>query len=116
MRAEIQQVIDYINAHLGDNLTVDVLSRLIGRSHSRVCSAFKEETGVRPTQYIRKMRMERARYLLDTTALSIKEIRSKVGLSDRSQFARSFQSAYGVTPFEYQRRVRVRKNDSQTFR
>ena len=112
MRPEIQQVIEYINTHLGDHLTVDILAGVIGRSHSHFCSLFKEETGVSPTQYVRQLRMERARHLLDMATLSIKEIQAKVGLSDRSQFAKSFRGMYGVTPFEYQRLVRVRKNNT----
>jgi len=112
LRSEIQQVIEYINIHLGDHLTVDILAGVIGRSRSRLCGIFKEETGMSPTQYVRQLRMGRARQLLDMATLSIKEIQAKVGLSDRSQFAKSFRAMYGVTPFEYQRLVRVRKNNS----
>jgi len=111
LRPEIEQVINYIHTHLGDNLTLDVLARVIGRSRSHCCSVFTEETGVSPTQYVRQLRMERARCLLDGGMLTIKEIQAKVGLSDRSQFAKSFKAAYGVTPFEYQRLVRVKRNN-----
>jgi AraC-like DNA-binding protein len=111
LRPEIQQVIKYIHTHLGDNLTVRVLAGVIGRSGSHFYVVFKEETGMSPTQYVRQVRMERARYLLDGGMLTIKEIQSKVGFSDRSQFAKSFKAAYGITPFEYQRLVRVKRNN-----
>jgi AraC-like DNA-binding protein len=45
--------------------------------------------------------MERAKYLLETSFLSVKEITYSVGLNDESHFARDFKKAYGVPPTNY---------------
>ena len=42
--------------------------------------------------------MEKARYLLETSLLSVKEITHSVGLNDESHFVRDFKKAYGVPP------------------
>ena len=54
-----------------------------------------------PTQYLRKLRMERALELLETSLLSIKEIAAKVGYNDSSHFMREFKKSYGSTPSQY---------------
>jgi AraC-like DNA-binding protein len=48
--------------------------------------------------------MERARYLLETSFLSVKEIAYSVGLSDESHFVRDFKKAYGAPPTRYRMR------------
>lgn len=48
--------------------------------------------------------MERARYLLETSFLSVKEITHTVGLNDESHFVRDFKKAYGTPPARYRKR------------
>jgi transcriptional regulator GlxA family with amidase domain len=63
-----------------------------------MCYLFKAEMRVSPGLYIRNLRVKRARELLETTSLSVKEIRLRVGMSDESHFTRYFKKAFGVTP------------------
>lgn len=56
--------------------------------------------------------MERARYLLETSFLSVKEITHNVGLNDESHFVRDFKKVYGVPPTLY----RVLSNRGQVNR
>ncbi|MCM3873745.1 MAG: helix-turn-helix transcriptional regulator [Pyrinomonadaceae bacterium] len=51
-----------------------------------------------PIQYLRSLRMERAKHLLESSFLSIKEIGHLVGLNDESHFVRDFKKAYGLSP------------------
>jgi len=104
MLLRIQKVVDYIHANLDKRITADDLARAARLSRSRLCYLFKAETGVAPMQYLKRCRIEKARDLLESTPLSVKEIRSSVGLSDRSHFTRSFKETFGVTPFEYRRK------------
>lgn len=48
--------------------------------------------------------MEKARYLLETSFLSVKEITHSVGLNDESHFVRDFKKAYGEPPTRYRKR------------
>jgi AraC-like DNA-binding protein len=57
-----------------------------------------------PGQYLNTLRMEKTAELLETTSLTVKQIRAKVGMQDESQFVRVFKKTYGVTPSEYRAR------------
>ena len=54
-----------------------------------------------PIRYLRLLRMERARNLLESSFLSVKEIAYQVGLNDESHFVRDFKSTYGFSPALY---------------
>ena len=107
MLLKIQKVVEYIHANLDEGINVDHLARAARLSRSRLCYLFKAETGLAPMQYVKQRRIEKARDLLETTSLSLKEIRSTVGLSDRSHFTRGFKETFGETPFEYRRRLQA---------
>lgn len=54
-----------------------------------------------PIRYLRLLRMERAKNLLESSFLSVKEIAYQVGLNDESHFVRDFKSTYGYSPAHY---------------
>ena len=74
------------------------LAALVNLSPSRFHQLFKEETGEPPARYLRRLRMRRARELLETTHLSVKQVMAGVGLADESHFVRDFKKTYGLTP------------------
>ena len=63
-----------------------------------------------PIRYLRQLRMERAKDLLESSFLSVKEIAFRVGLNDESHFVRDFKSTYGYSPALY--RSQFRNNGS----
>ena len=63
-----------------------------------------------PIRYLRQLRMERAKHLLESSFLSVKEIAFQVGLNDESHFVRDFKSTYGYSPALY--RSQFRSNGS----
>jgi AraC-like DNA-binding protein len=104
MFRKIQKVIQHINVHMGETITICDLAQAADLSRSRLCDLFKTETGLAPMQYVKRRRIEHARELFETTALSVREVRLMVGLPDRSHFAREFKGSFGATPSEYRRR------------
>jgi len=54
-----------------------------------------------PARYQRWLRMQRARQLLETSLLTIKQIAGRIGIRDESHFWRDFKKIYGLTPSEY---------------
>jgi AraC-like DNA-binding protein len=60
-------------------------------------------------RYLRGLRMERAKDLLESSFLSVKEIAYRVGLNDESHFVRDFKSTYGSSPALY--RVHFRQDN-----
>lgn len=67
----------------------------------RLCHIFKSDVGMPPIKYLRLLRMERAKGLLESSFLSVKEIAFQVGLNDESHFVRDFKSTYGFSPAIY---------------
>ena len=65
---------------------------------------FKEETGYNFSDYVIKIRMERARDLLVSTKLKIYEVASQTGYQYLPYFSRQFKEMYGMTPLEYRRK------------
>ena len=61
-----------------------------------------------PIKYLRLLRMERAKGLLESSFLSVKEIAFQVGLNDESHFVRDFKSTYGFSPAIY--RLQFKRN------
>ena len=72
----------------------------------RLCHIFKSDVGMPPMRYLRLLRMERAKDLLESSFLSVKEIAYRVGLNDESHFVRDFKSTYGSSPALYRSHFR----------
>ena len=66
-----------------------------------------------PIRYLRLLRMERAKVLLESSFLSVKEIAFQVGLNDESHFVRDFKSTYGFSPALYRSRFRSNGADEE---
>ncbi len=80
------------------------LSNAVNLSVWRLSHIFASEVGTSPMQYLRQLRMDRAKYLLETSFLSVKEIAYQVGLNDESHFVRDFKKVYGDAPTRYRLR------------
>lgn len=87
-----------------DNAKQFELNKIAGSvnlSVSRLSHLFKANTGLPPAKYFKQLQMERAKQLLATSFLSIKQVKAAVGIHDSSNFVRSFKSVYGLTPTQY---------------
>ncbi|HEX8128803.1 MAG TPA: helix-turn-helix domain-containing protein [Pyrinomonadaceae bacterium] len=82
-------------------LTLNDMACAVNLTSFHFCHLFKSQTGSSPAKYLKALRLERARELLETTFLSVKEIRALVGLNDESHFARDFRAIYGHTPQQH---------------
>jgi AraC-like DNA-binding protein len=80
------------------------LARTVNLSVWRLSHIFASEVGKSPMQYLRQLRMDRAKYLLETSFLSVKEIAHQVGLNDESHFVRGFKKLHGDAPTRYRLR------------
>jgi transcriptional regulator GlxA family with amidase domain len=98
MLPTVRKIVRYVSSNLDEHLTLNKLAHLARLSPSRMCCLFKGEMRVSPGLYIRDLRVKKARELLETTSLSVKEIRLRVGMSDESHFTRYFKKAFGETP------------------
>ena len=83
------------------NWTVEEMALTVELSVPYLQKLFKMQTGMSPVAYLREMRLEKARDLLETTFHQINQISYKTGMTDHSHFTRDFKKRYGVTPTEY---------------
>lgn len=100
-------IIEAINKDLREEICVENLALIINLSPSRLRHLFKEETGATLRQYQAKLRMEKAKHLIETSFLSIKEVRAKIGVFDKAYFNREFKRQYGYSPTQYRKSVLI---------
>jgi transcriptional regulator GlxA family with amidase domain len=98
MDPRIRRIIEQFEPQLHKRLSVADMAAAAGLSPSRFASLFRCATGMSPARYFRTLRLERARALLETTTLSVDEVRTLVGGSEGSHFARDYRARYGVGP------------------
>lgn len=101
MDHRVQKVIALLEKNLHHQLSLGHLAQAANLSRWRLCHLFKSEVGVPPAQYLKSIRMRKARELLETTPLSVKQILARVGARDKSHFERDFKKKYGLTPAQY---------------
>ncbi len=94
----------YIERHLGEKLTMEILADQVGYAEYYMAQKFKKEMGMTVSRYIRKKRVEQAKLLLRSTNQSIGLIGDQLGFCNSSHFSDSFRSEEGMTPAEYRDR------------
>lgn len=94
---------EYIESHLGDNIEIADLCEVLGIGRTRLYEIFKSELKMGISKYILKRRMHRAKKLLKTTDLPIREIAGSVGFSDYNYFSRVYKKHYGKSPKSYRK-------------
>ncbi len=95
---EFYSVISYINDNLHTKITLEDLSGRMHMHPNYFIRLFKNRMGTTPLNYINRLRMERAKSLLENTSLSISEIMVQVGFEDLSSFSNFFKHYSGYNP------------------
>lgn len=98
---KLQQAIDYIQAHLAEDISLEAIAAELGMSLYHFARLFKQSTGYSPYQYVIKHRIERAQELMVQQSQSVASIALKVGFASQSQFGRHFKRLTGVTPRQF---------------
>jgi CheY-like chemotaxis protein len=95
----MQKIRQTIDAKMDDaELGILDLCRAVHLSHTQVFRKLKALTGLNPTLFIRKKRLQRAAELLKTTNSNIAEIAYTVGFNDPNYFSRAFHEEFGIPP------------------
>lgn len=94
-------ILDYIKDHIRQDLKVNDIADHFGYNGKYLSHAFKEIVGMTLKQYIIKIKMEEAAFLLTDTNVSIKEVSDLLGYSDSHNFMKLFKRQMGLTPSEY---------------
>lgn len=89
------------------NYSLEQLSIESSLSQAKLQDGFKFLFKRTVTEYIRHIRVETARELIKTTDLNISQIVYTIGFTSRSYFSKIFKEKYGITPYEYKKRVYI---------
>ncbi len=99
----IQKAVEFINAHVTEDIDLDSICRDIHISKYHFCRQFKTVTGFTVMEYLLKTRVVTARRLLTETTLPISEISNRCGFSSLSYFCRVFKAQTQSTPLQFRK-------------
>ena len=97
----VTSAIDYINSHLMDDLSLDLLSKELFINKYYLSHLFKEHTNISPHKYILKRRLMQSKELIKK-GNKINSVYKECGFKDYTHFFKAFKDEYKLTPKEYQ--------------
>ena len=106
-RWQLRQAMDYLEANLTQDISLEEMARLSGLSQSQFARLFRVSTGMPPYKWFLHARIKRAQELLLRGKDSISAIAMQMGFADQSHFTKTFRRATGTTPKDWQRTWRL---------
>jgi len=101
----IKKVMELMHTKYNCKWTIADLARQCSLSPDWFMHKFKAQTGLSPMEYLAKIRLDKAKWLMLNSSLSIKEISYIVGYNDPLYFSKLFKKAEGASPSEYRSRM-----------
>jgi signal transduction histidine kinase/ligand-binding sensor domain-containing protein/AraC-like DNA-binding protein len=98
----LKDIIDIVENGMVDvEFNIDAVAESIGMGRTTFYKKFKSLTNRAPVEFVREMRLKRARQFLDANGQNISEIAYAVGFNSAKYFSTCFKEEYGVSPSEY---------------
>ena len=97
------EILEYIGQNLSEQITLGDLAQRFHMNYTYLSELFSEAAGVGFAKYLTNLRMERAKELIVSSALSLTEIALTVGYSNYQHFSASFKRAHGLSPNQLRR-------------
>lgn len=110
----VHQTLQYILYNFRKKITMQELGDRAHISPNHLALLFKQATGTTCIQLIADLRLQYALKLLENPNLSIETISEQAGFSATSYFISVFRKQYGITPKEYQNRVKKQRGSVST--
>jgi AraC-like DNA-binding protein len=104
----LNKVVDYVNAHYMDELSLAVASGVAGMSESRFSRCFSKTTGSTFSEFVTRLRVNKACELLMRQDLLVSNACYQAGFNNLANFNRRFLELKGVTPTEFRRQAAQR--------
>ncbi|MCT4545161.1 MAG: AraC family transcriptional regulator [Vallitalea sp.] len=95
---KIDRVRRYMMDDINGKYTIEELAAKVDLSPRHLSTCFKSKYGITPKQYQLQLRMSYAKFLLETTSMTISSISTAIGYSDPFVFSRQFKNHYGLPP------------------
>jgi two-component system response regulator YesN len=101
LRKEVAEAKSFVRSHMKEELQVAEIAAMVNMSSSYFSHVFKKEEGISFLEYVYRVRMEHARYLLESSDLKVNEIADEVGIFNPNYFSTQFKRSVGQSPLEY---------------
>ena len=101
--ARLRRVLDYIEAHLGEDTSLRQLAELVRLSPDHFATLFRQSIGLPPHRYVLERRVARAKDLLARSPLSLAEIGYALGYTSQAHFITMFRRLAGLPPGAYRK-------------
>lgn len=102
LRHKLKPCFKYIEENYMNIIELSALSAVCGISGEHLCRLFREYTGMRPFEYIKKLRIQKAKEMIAAfPSLSVSEISKRAGFQSSSYFTLVFRETQGCTPGQY---------------
>lgn len=102
-KQKLRQAIEYIQAHLGEDISLSNIANELGMSQYYFCHLFKRSTGISPHQFLIRQRVERAKLLLKQSERTVTSVALDCGFANQSHFARCFRQCTGMNPNQFRK-------------
>lgn len=100
----VYQLKEYIKAHLDGHISVDAICKHFYLSQTKLYKISTKNFGMGISDYIRSLRIKKAKKLLLNTEDTISHIAEVVGIKDINYFIRIFKASEGITPLQYRKK------------
>jgi two-component system response regulator YesN len=100
MSLAVAKVKKYLDTHFSEDISLDKMAEQVNISPYYFSKLFKQETGTGFNNYLTKIRIEKAKSLLENTDMPIKEICAEIGYQDPNYLSRLFKRWTGLSPTE----------------
>ncbi|MEM9275622.1 MAG: AraC family transcriptional regulator [Cyanobacteria bacterium P01_F01_bin.143] len=97
-RNKLKRVLDYINEHLADDISLSELAKQAKLSQSHFSTLFRQSTGKSPYRFVTEQRVARAQELLLNTDMTVLDIAVAVGFYDQTHLRRHMKKLRGISP------------------
>ncbi|MDP4095841.1 response regulator [Paenibacillus sp. P96] len=101
----VKEALDYLNKHMHEPVTMADMAGRLHLNASYFSVLFKEQTGMAFSEYICRLRIQRAKELLLQTRLSVAEIADRVGYRTDKYFIKVFKDLEAVSPSRYRQQM-----------
>jgi transcriptional regulator GlxA family with amidase domain len=108
--AAILNVQHWLQTEAAAQPTISKMAAIGGLEARTFLRRFQKATGLKPTEYIQRLRVGKAREMLEFTMQPLDQIARNIGYEDPASFRRVFQRVMGLSPSEYRRRFSVTKS------
>lgn len=99
----LKKLLQLMDSYLHEDITIETMAKHVHLHPNYLIKLFKTHMGISPAQYLRKIRVERAKQLLTISDMCVTDIAVSTGFSDIFHFSNMFKNHTGYAPTEFRK-------------